>query len=400
MPQMSFSAADFDVIAKTDATLPPLLDAALFLTENESYGVVWLDPDLVALSCAGVMADEIRIGEPITRSLLPLIGMEDAMLALKTQPPQTALRLVNVAVMSSAATAARRVNVMIFWATTRQRFLVLFGTIFMQGSPTADLDQEIRRRRLLEQDLAAKTLEYAHINEQLEEFAYVISHDLNAPLRALRYLSSDVQEAIQVSKNGGVLDLEHLQKKIGDITAQTQRMSQMLADLLDYARIGRMQNAVEPVATRAIVDDIVATLMPTTSLQLSVTGEWPEIDTVRAPLDLVLRNLAENAVKHHDRRAGSVTIGAERQPRHIAFTITDDGRGIAPEWQAAIFEPFRKIDDAHHPESSGIGLALVKKTVTTLGGTIEVHSNAPGVRGTIFTVLWPLRIAGDHGSAP
>ena len=110
-------------------------------------------------------------------------------------------------------------------------------------------------------------------------------------------------------------------------------------------------------------------------------------------MDVVLRNLAENAVKHHDRADGFVMLRAATVGRFVEFRIEDDGRGIPPEWHEAIFEPFRKVDDAHHPESSGIGLALVKKTVTTLGGTIEVVSAAPEVRGTTFIVRWPLKLA-------
>ena len=167
----------------------------------------------------------------------------------------------------------------------------------------------------------------------------------------------------------------------------------MMTDLLEYARIGRVQEAVERVETGALIADIVTSLKPTTTLSLIVKGDWPAIDTAAAPLDLVLRNLVENAVKHHDRPQGQVVVSAVAAGGYIAFHIEDDGRGIPAEWQAAIFEPFRKVDDAHHPDSSGIGLALVKKTVTTLGGGIEVISAAPEVRGTTFVVRWPLKLA-------
>ena len=122
-------------------------------------------------------------------------------------------------------------------------------------------------------------------------------------------------------------------------------------------------------------------MRPTTKLDLIIAGEWPTFDTAQAPLDVVLRNLIENAVKHHDLSSGRIEVTAAADARYIVFKIADDGRGIPEEWQQAIFEPFRKIDDAHHPESSGIGLALVKKTVVSLGGSIEVTSRAPDERG-------------------
>ncbi len=374
----------------TAAEVDPTIDAALALAEQKAFGVLWLDPDLRVVSAGGVLPDGLIIGDHVSDALIPLIGLDSAILALKTQTAAEPLRLTNTAVMTSDGQQSRRFNIDIFWNHPRQRFLVLLGMIFMQGSPTAELDQEIRRRRLIEQDLAAKSAEYVRINQQLEEFAYVISHDLNAPLRALRYLTDDLKASLATTKTS--IDTEFLHRTAGEIAGQTRRMSKMLIDLLDYSRIGRVHDAIEPVQTRALIDDVMSTLRPATKLDLIVLGEWPTLETAAAPLDVVLRNLIENAVKHHDRESGRIEVTAAIETRHIVFRITDDGRGIAEEWQKAIFEPFRKIDDAHHPESSGIGLALVKKTVESLGGTIEVTSGAPVERGTTFTVHWPLKL--------
>lgn len=387
MPQTRSSAADFDPATQQ---LDPLIDAAMALAEQQAVGIIWLDPDLRVLSLAGFVPSDVQVGSAVVDCLVPLIGLDAEMLALKTAVSAEPMRLANTAVMTKDGAPSQRFNIVVFWNQPRRRFLVLLSVIFMQEQPTVELDQEIRRRRLIEQDLASKSLEYARINQQLEEFAYVISHDLNAPLRALRYLSRDIQDALHHPE--GIVDPNALSRAAEDIAVQTRRMSKMLTDLLDYARVGRVQDAIESVATRLIIGDIVASLRPTTKLNLVVLGEWPALDTAAAPLDLVLRNLVENAVKHHDLPHGRVVISAEAVGRYIMFKIADDGRGIPVEWRSAIFEPFRKIDDAHHPESSGIGLALVKKTITTLGGTIEVQSSAPQKRGTTFIVNWPLNL--------
>ncbi len=399
MPPTPFFAAASEpapVQRSTDVgavPLDPLVDAALALAEQKAFGVLWLDTDLHVVSAGGVLPDGLIIGHHVADALVPLFGLDDAIHALKFQTQTEPLRLANTAVMLRDGRHSRRFNIDIFWNADRGRFLVLLGMIFMQGSPTGELDQEIRRRRLIEQDLAAKSVEYARINQQLEEFAYVISHDLNAPLRALRYLTTDIQTALDhASDTSTAVDTGALHRAAGEIRTQTQRMSTMLSDLLDYARIGRVHEAVAPVETRDIIAAIVTSLRPATKLNLVVSGDWPRLETAAAPLDLVLRNLIENAVKHHDLAAGRVEISAELRSRHVVFTIADDGRGIPPDWQSAIFEPFRKIDDAHHPESSGIGLALVKKTLTSLGGTIEVASNAPATRGATFLVTWPLHL--------
>ena len=387
-PTPSFGASFESAPPRADDDQAALFDAALTLVEQQAVGVVWLDPYLRVLSTAGVVPAAVVPGSIVSDHLLPLIGLEAEMLALKAQPMPEPLRLANTSVVSGDGQPARRFNIMIFWNEKRCRYLVLLSMIFMQGSPTVELDQEIRRRRLIEQDLAAKSLEYARINQQLEEFAYVISHDLNAPLRALRHYSNDITACLRPAS--GSLDIDALETAATEIATQTRRMSKMLVDLLDYARIGRVQEAVETVETRALILEIFASLRPATTVELVLTGTWPTIETAPAPLDVVLRNLVENAVKHHDLPNGRVTVGAEAKGRFVNFTVADDGRGIPAEWQSAIFEPFRKIDDTNHPESSGIGLALVKKTVTSLGGTIAVRSNAPQERGTVFVVDWPL----------
>ena len=388
---MPSSAVGYEV----DGTLQdPLGAAAIALAERGVLGAVWLDRDLKVAAIAGAVPTSVARGALVTQAFVAMIGLEDELAAMQQSRDTAPIRIPNTAVMSSDGRAQPRMNLTVFWFDQRQFYLVLMGAILSDESSTTELDQEIRRRRLIEQDLAAKSIEYVRINEQLEQFAYVISHDLNAPLRALRYLSTDIQKALASEEEpAAASQLEPVREAASAIATQTRRMSKMLTDLLDYARIGRVQEAVEVIATRALIGEIVTSLAPSTSLKLVVSGDWPEIPTALAPLDLVLRNLVENAVKHHDLAAGKVEMHCEPYPRDLVFRIIDDGRGIAAEWHTAIFEPFRKIDDAHHPDSSGIGLALVKKTVTTLGGSITVHSNAPEQRGTTFEVRWPLTLA-------
>jgi signal transduction histidine kinase len=371
-----------------------LVDAARELVERGAFGALWLAGDLTIAEAVGSLPRRPTRGTPVTDVLIALVGLEDEIADLsKAGGGQGRIRIPNTSVMSQDGTQSQRMNVTVFWVARRQQYLVLLGAVMSEGSPTIELDQEIRRRRLIEQDLAAKSLEYERINQQLEEFAYVISHDLNAPMRALRYLSSDVKRVLDIDEAGGeTLDRPALRQAADAITTQTRRMSQMMIDLLEYARVGRVEEAVSTVDTRALVEAIFATLRPTTTLRLEIKGTWPTFDTVAAPLDVVLRNLAENAVKHHDLADGFVVLHADTVGRFVEFRIQDDGRGIPEEWHAAIFEPFRKVDDAHHPESSGIGLALVKKTVTVLGGSIEVVSAAPEIRGTTFVVRWPLKL--------
>jgi signal transduction histidine kinase len=115
--------------------------------------------------------------------------------------------------------------------------------------------------------------------------------------------------------------------------------------------------------------------------------------TLAAPLELVLRNLVGNAIKHHDRSDGRILLSASSGEDTLDITVHDDGPGIAREWQDAIFLPFRKVDDTSDAEdSSGMGLALVRRTLDRIGGSIRLQSEAPHQRGTTFHVRWPKRI--------
>ncbi len=247
-----------------------------------------------------------------------------------------------------------------------------------------ELQAQINARLLAEEQVRQKSAE-------LEAFAYVISHDLRTPLRALRQLSDEVRLSLAEDPP----DIERADLSATDLIVQSRRMSSMLLGLLEYAQIGQRPEALEMVDSAELMREIWTGLGRAKSMPLMIEEPWPTFETFKAPLDLVLRNLVDNAVKHHDRENGAITASVTDGGRHWIFSISDDGAGIAPEWHKAIFEPFRKVDHEIPrkiaPEGSGIGLALVKKTVETMGGRIDVRSNPKVARGTTFRVFWPKR---------
>jgi signal transduction histidine kinase len=142
------------------------------------------------------------------------------------------------------------------------------------------------------------------------------------------------------------------------------------------------------VETLALVTEIVRSL-PHRGIEVDIRGTWPTLDTLVAPLDLALRNLIDNTVKHHDRNSGRVRIGCADLGSVIEITIEDDGPGIAPEHHASVFLPFRTLANG----GEGMGLAIVQKMVDAAGGTIALSSNPAERRGTTFIVRWPKQIA-------
>jgi signal transduction histidine kinase len=357
-----------------------IIDAALLLADKGMFGAIWTDAATRVQRTLGQLAEMIVVGEPLADSLLALIGQDAALEALK-RDPSGALTLTNISMPIGADLApATRMNVSVYWRAEQQSYLVLLGRVLSSGAAEAALENEIRRRRIADAELA-------RINRQLEEFAYVISHDLKAPLRALRYYSTDITEALADSDP----DRAVLQAAGQNIAIATRRMSNMLVGLLEYSSIGRQHEAIELIDTGKLVHDIVGSLAVPNQLRIVIAGPWPSLKSAAVPLDLVLRNLIDNAVKHHDRPSGEIRLSCEPASSHVVFVVADDGPGIDPEWQQAIFLPFSRIDDSRNPESSGIGLALVKRTVENAGGRIDVRSDPAVARGTTFRVTWPKR---------
>jgi signal transduction histidine kinase len=169
-------------------------------------------------------------------------------------------------------------------------------------------------------------------------------------------------------------------------------MAAMLTELLAYSKIGRKIDAIDHVDTRALVERLVQSTPRAAAMQITISGDWPVLDTLTAPLDLVLRNLVANAVLHHDRAAGHVNLRATQQRDALRIEVADDGPGIPRDHQESIFLPFRTLSETPSADHHGIGLALVRKTVDVVGARLDVISDPPAARGTTFRLDWPLTI--------
>jgi len=231
--------------------------------------------------------------------------------------------------------------------------------------------------------LAASNRALTRSNRDLDQFAYVASHDLKAPLRAISSLASWIEEDLGDRAVDRVRD--HLRMMAGRV----QRMEDLIEGILGYSRAGR---AVEQsdVDVRALVAEISAQQALPGGVAIDVAdGPWPVMRAARVQLGQVWANLLGNAVKHGVPDGGHVELGCARHDGDGGawrFWVRDDGAGIEPAYHGRIFELFQRLASRDQIEGAGIGLSIVRKLVDGNGGKVWVDS-APG-RGTTFFFTW------------
>ncbi|MCC6453592.1 MAG: PAS domain S-box protein [Caldilineaceae bacterium] len=237
----------------------------------------------------------------------------------------------------------------------------------------------------LEQRVDERTAELERSNRELDQFAYVASHDLKAPLRGIGQL------ATWISEDAGELLPPASQEHLAKLHGRVSRMDMLLNDLLAYSRAGRQRHKPEPVETTALIQNVVEILTPPRGFVVRIPAALPPLTVERIPLESVFRSLIDNAIKHHHNPAeGKVEISAQFHDNFVEFVVSDNGPGIEPRFHRRIFEMFQTLQPRDQVEGSGIGLALAKKLIESRGGTIEVQSN-PG-EGATFRFTWPTEI--------
>ena len=255
------------------------------------------------------------------------------------------------------------------------------GAITGWFGSNVDIDDAYRERE--ERDRLVVALE--RTNQELDQFAYVASHDLKAPLRGIANLSQWIEEDLGDSFP---VDSKH---KMELLRGRVHRLEGLIDGILEYSRAGRTRSAPTDVNASALVKDVIDLLAPPETMQIHIAPGLPSVLSEVVPLTQVFSNLIGNAIKYSGRADAAITISAQDAGPFIQFSVTDNGPGIPSQYHERIFVVFQTLAPRDKVEGTGIGLAVVKKIVEARSCRVWVESPADATtgKGTTFHFTWP-----------
>ncbi|QCR22989.1 ATP-binding protein [Pontibacter sp. SGAir0037] len=219
------------------------------------------------------------------------------------------------------------------------------------------------------------------LQSEFNEFAYIISHDLKAPIRAISNLSVWIEEDLGENIPGDVQQNMHLLRN------RAVRLERMIESLLTYSRVTSQDLDILPTDIKALVDDVLASLPEPGKLTLNLTDALPVIETYKLKLRAIINNLLLNVALHSNVPQTEVTLSLQELGDFYRFTIADNGGGVPAEALPKIFKIFYTVAPKDKVETSGAGLAISKKIVDFAGGKIEAENNEAG--GLTVSFTWP-----------
>jgi PAS domain S-box-containing protein len=240
--------------------------------------------------------------------------------------------------------------------------------------------QDITDYKKAEERQAQLLKELESANRELKDFAYVASHDLKAPLRGIKTLAEWLS-ADYADKLG-----EQGKEQMGLLLRRVERMHNLIEGILQYSRVGRVQENRAAVNLNKLMSEIIDTLAPPANITITVENELPTIESELTRITQVFQNLMSNAIKYMDKPQGQIKVSCVEEDGFWKFGVADNGPGIEEKHFERIFQIFQTLSSRDDFESTGIGLTITKKIVELYGGKIWVESKV-GEGSTFFFTL-------------
>jgi PAS domain S-box-containing protein len=239
---------------------------------------------------------------------------------------------------------------------------------------------DIELRKQAQDGLSSYADRLKRSNEELEQFAYVVSHDIKAPLRGIASVSEWIAEDLADSASA------ETKENLALLLDRTERLAALIDGILRYSRVGRLESTRHPVDVGQLLQDVRDSLDPPKSIEVRLHGPFPTVTYDATQLRQVFQNLIDNAIKHMDREAGHIDVTCVEGPVYWTFGVKDDGPGIPERHFERIFGLFQTLKPKDDTRSVGLGLAISKRIVTLNGGTIHVQSEVDAGSEFSFTV--------------
>ncbi len=228
--------------------------------------------------------------------------------------------------------------------------------------------RDITERRSREEQNQLLMNRLADANTELRDFAFVVSHDLKAPLRAIGSLATwIVQDYSDKLDEDGISQLDLLVQRVG-------RMGKLIDGILEYSRIGRLSEKFEEVNLQTIITDIVDILAPPANMLITIQPDLPTIIAEPTRINQLFQNLISNAIKYNDKPQGQISVTCSNQGQYWLFEVTDNGPGIAEKDFDRVFQIFQTLKSHDEVDSTGVGLTVVKKIIDIYRGKIWITS--------------------------
>ena len=243
------------------------------------------------------------------------------------------------------------------------------------------IESNITVRKVAEEKMKQYMNNLEKSNAELDKFAYVVSHDLKAPLRAIGNLTGWIEEDM-----GEKLDNE-VRGHFNTIKGRVVRMEGLINGILDYTKASKDGGKFEKFSSEELVRDTIDLIGAPENAIFNIRDNMPVMNSERVKLQQVFLNLIHNAIKYNDKEDKQVEIGAEDRGKEWHFYVKDNGPGIEPRYHEKIFVIFQTLNARDEVESRGVGLAIVKKIIEDAGGTISLQSDKG--RGAAFYFTWP-----------
>ena len=241
--------------------------------------------------------------------------------------------------------------------------------------------RDITERKRAEERQAQLLQEVKSVNKELKDFAYIVSHDLKAPLRGIKTLTDwlATDYADKLDKNG--------REQMNLLMNRVQRMHNLIDGVLKYSRVGRVKEEKVKVNLNDLVSEVIDMVAPPENIEITVENQLPVVECEQIRIMQVFQNLLSNAVKYMDKPQGQIRIGCVEEDCFWNFSVSDNGPGIGEKYFEKIFQMFQTLTPRDEFESTGIGLTVVKKIIEMYGGRILVESEVGN--GTTFFFTLP-----------